>query len=148
MTLDELFEMWQKDSVIDANRLDDTTIRTASMHAKYLELFCKQKLILKRKNHALESLKKDKWLWLSGKMTKEEIDERGWAYDPFKGAAKPLKSDLDRFIDTDTDIMKLESIVEYEKTMLSALEEIMNAIRWRHTNIKNIIDFKRFEAGN
>jgi len=147
MNIEDLLEMWGGDSKIDEHALDDTTIRGASLHSKYLELHSVAKLRLKKKEQDLSVLKKDKWLWFNGKMEKSEIDKHGWPYDPFNGMSKPLKSDLTQFFDSDKDIMEASMAIEYQKTYVEACKEILDTIKWRHTQIKNIIDWRRFTSG-
>ena len=147
MLLDDILTMWKDDSVIEDNNLDGTTVKCAVLHSKYLELYSVAKLQLKRKEADLASMKKDKWLYYTGKMTREEMDERGWAYDPFNGGAKPLKSDLEMYYVRDPDIKKLCGQIDYQKTIVEALDEILATIRWRHQAIRNIIDYKKFTAG-
>jgi len=147
MLLDTVIEMWKTDSTIDELNLDSTTVRGAILHAKYLELFSVAKLQLKRREAELANLKKDKWLYYNGKMTKEDMDKRGWPYDPFAGMAKPLKSDMDMFYESDADLRKVKTQIEYQKTIVETLDEIMATLRWRHQAIRNIIDWKKFTAG-
>ena len=147
MTVDEILEMWKKDSPIDEIDLDKSSTDTPKLHSKYLELLTVSKLQLKRLNLKIASMKKDKWLYYTGKMTKEDMDDRGWEYDPFKGGTKPLKGDMDYYYDADPDIQALVAKIEYQETLVETLEEIMNNIRWRHSTIKNIIDWRRFTSG-
>ena len=147
MTVDEILELWKKDSPIDEIDLDKSSADTPKLHSKYLELLTVAKLQLKRLNLKIASLKKDKWLYYTGKMTKEDMDAKGWEYDPFKGGAKPLKSDMDYYYDSAPHIQELVAKIEYQQTLVDTLEEIMNVIRWRHSTIKNIIDWRRFTSG-
>jgi hypothetical protein len=41
----------------------------------------------------------------------------------------------------------LKMVVEYQQNIVETLKEILDTLRWRHTVIKNILDFKRFTAG-
>ena len=93
-----------------------------------------------------KTLLKDKWLYYNNKMSKEEIDEHGWDYDPFKGL-KIMKSDMHHWYDTDKDIQKSEEKVTYYKTLVETLQEMVETLRWRHQTIGNIIKWKNFEAG-
>jgi hypothetical protein len=145
--LEEIIKEWEDDSKIDRSKLDETTCRLAACHAKYISYFSSYKLRLRRKEGELADLKKEKWLYYTGKYTKGECDERGWPYDPFGGNAKPLKNDLDYYFDSDSDLKSLGDTIEYISTCVDALKEILDTIRWRHSAIKNIIDFKKFEAG-
>jgi len=147
MSLNDILESWKKDSVIDENALDDVTVETSKLHAKYLELFSLSKLQLKKKDFELEQIKKVKWIYFNGKMSKSEMDSRGWAYDPFDGMSKPLKSEMEMFYSTDPDIFKIKSSIEYQKSIVETLEEIMSNIRWRHQHVRNVLEFKKFTSG-
>ena len=139
--------MWKEDSIIDDLKLDDTTIRMARIHSKYLELITIAKIRRKKKDLDYKTLLKNKWLYYNGKLSKPEIDIYKWEYDPFGGLNKPLKGDMNYYYDADTDIQKAQAALEYDKVLIETLEEIMNTIRWRHQNIGNIIKWRSFEAG-
>lgn len=139
--------MWQKDSVIDELNLDQTSIASAKLHSKYLELLSISKLRLNRKVTEFDAMKKHKWLYYEGKMTKTQMDELAWPYDPFFGGTKPMKSNMDYYYKADSDLTRLQSQIDYQKTLVDTLIDIMDNVKWRHQNIRNIIDWKRFTAG-
>lgn len=147
MTLEDVLVMWEADSVIDEINLDETSIKSAKLHAKYLQLLSIAKLRLKKKEMEFDAIKKDKWLYFEGKMTKDQMDERGWKYDPFDGGTKPMKSNMDYYYKSDSDLTRLQSQIDYQKTLIDTLIDIMDNIKWRHQNIRNIIDWKRFVSG-
>jgi hypothetical protein len=70
----------------------------------------------------------------------------GWDPDPFDGL-KIMKSDLDYYYKSDPDLQALNSKIDLAKTIVDTLDEIINTIRWRHSTIKNIIDWRRFTSG-
>ena len=82
-TLTEIQELWKKDCQIDDIELDASSLKVPQLHAKYAELLSSKRLIQIQYEHQLKDLQKDKWLWYTGKMSKEELDEREWEYDPF-----------------------------------------------------------------
>ena len=147
MSLNDILESWKIDSVIDDSALDEDTVKTSKLHAKYLEIYSLSKLQLRKKEFDLEKIKKDKWLYYTGKMTKSDMDARGWDYDPFQGMSKPLKSEMSMYYETDDDLIKVKAGIDYQKSIIDTLEEIMNNIRWRHSHIKNIIEFRKFTSG-
>lgn len=146
LNIEDILEMWKKDSHIDDMRLDESSRETAKLHAKYLELLTQSKLQLKRTDMELKVLLRDKWLHYNGKLEKEKIDEYGWSYDPLNGL-KVLKGDMDYFYNSDQDLQKLNAKLEYIQTVIETLEEIMGNIRWRHSTIKNMIEWRRFTSG-
>jgi len=147
LNIEEVLKMWKEDSIIDDLKLDDTTIKMARIHSKYLELITIAKIRRKKKDLDYKTLLKNKWLYYNGKLSKPEIDIYKWEYDPFGGLNKPLKGDMNYYYDADTDIQKAQAALEYDKVLIETLEEIMNTIRWRHQNIGNIIKWRSFEAG-
>lgn len=146
LDLQSILEMWKNDCKISEFNLDEESRKTPSLHAKYLELHSLTKLKLKRIELDQKTLLKDKWLYYNGKMSPEEIESKGWEFDPFSGL-KVLKGDMDHYYDSDTDIQQSEEKIVYFKTIISTLDEIINNIRWRHSTIKNMIDWRRFESG-
>jgi hypothetical protein len=144
--LEDLLKMWQKDCVINDMALDDATRDGAKLHGKYLELLSVTKLQLKRKEMEQQVMLRDKWLYFSGKMTKEDMDSRGWPYDPFNGL-KIMKSDMSYFFNSDPEMQKADEFIEYLKVMISTLEDIIGTIRWRHQSIKNMLEWRKFTSG-
>ena len=137
---------WQNDSVINQSQLDKSSVDTAKLHAKYLQWLSLAKLHLKKAQMNQKTLLKEKWLYYNGKMSQEEIESRGWDYDPFDGL-KVMKGDMDYYYDSDKDIQQSEEKITYYKTLVETLQEIVETLRWRHQTIGNIIKWKQFEAG-
>lgn len=147
LNLEDILKMWAKDSEIDDIRLDDASKNTAKLHAKYLEMLSISKLQMRRKELEFKTLLKNKWLWYNGKLSKTEIDNLGWEYDALNGL-KILKGEMDYYYDADPHIQEAQARIDYLKTLIDTLEEIINNIRWRHSTIKNMIDWRRFESGS
>ena len=146
MNLETVLEMWKKDSEIPQYNLDETSRQTPTLHAKYMEFMSIARLQLKKAEMAQKTLLKKKWLYYNGKMTQEQIQSEGWDFDPFEGL-KVLKGEMDYYYDADSDIQKSEEKITYYKTYTETLTEIINVLKWRHSTIKNIIDWRRFESG-
>lgn len=146
MNLEMILKMWEKDSVINEHMLDQTTIDTAKLHSKYLELLSTFKLKLKKAELEYDILLKNKWLYYNGKLSKEEIDSFGWEYDPFNGL-KVLKGDMEYYYKSDKDIQNHQAKIHYNQTIIDTLKEIIDTIKWRHQNIKNIITWRQFTSG-
>ena len=147
MDLQTILAQWQEDCVIDNSRLDVVSRDTPKLHAKYLEKLSYAKLSLRRAEAAQKILLKNKWLWYNGKMSHEEILEKGWDPDPFNGL-KILKGEMEYYYDSDPEIQKSEEKIQYYKTVIDTLTDIINNINWRHQTISNIIKWKQFESGN
>ena len=146
MNLETVLEMWKKDSEIPQYNLDETSRQTPTLHAKYMEFMSIARLQMKKAEMDQKTLLKKKWLYYNGKMTQEQIEKEGWDFDPFEGL-KVLKGEMDYYYDADIDIQKSEEKITYYKTYIETLTEIINVLKWRHSTIKNIIDWRRFESG-
>ena len=145
--LKSIHDMWKEDCVIDEMKLDESSRQTPILHAKYLELLSTVKLQMKRSEFSQKTLLKKKWLYYNGKMDQDEIAKMDWDPDPFNGL-KILKGEMDYYYDSDPEIQKSEEKIQYWKTVLETLTEIIDNLKWRHQTISNIIKWKQFESGN
>jgi len=146
LKLDDVLKMWERDSVIDEMNLDTASIDSAKLHSKYLEMLSVTKLQLKKKEMDFKVLLKNKYLWYNGKLSKAEMDTLGWGYDPLNGL-KILKGEMDHFYDADPDIQAAQGQIEYFKTLIDTLSEILDNVKWRHQTIKNAIAWRQFTSG-
>ena len=144
--LQQILEMWKTDSVIDEMNLDETSRDSAKLHGKYLEILSVNRMKLKKAELEFKVLLKDKWMHYNGKMSKEEMDTKGWDYDPL-GGLTVLKGDMDYYYDSDPLIQKAQTKIEYLKEVVDTLKEILDNIKWRHQTIKNMIEWRKFTSG-
>ena len=144
--LEQILANWQKDCQIISDDLSEVSRATPALHSKYLNELSLAKLKLKDAEMKQKTLLKDKWLWYNGKMPQEKIEQLGWAYDPLDGL-KIMKGDMDHYYDSDPEIQASELKIQYLKTTIDTLKEIVEALRWRHQTISNMIKWKQYEAG-
>ena len=145
--LQSILEMWKEDCIIPKNNLDESSRLTPALHAKYMELLAQAKLAKKRAEFKQKSLLKEKWLYYNGKMTQQDIEDKGWVPDPFDGL-KVLKGEMEHYYDSDPEIQQSEEKIVYWKTIIETLTDIIDNIKWRHQTIGNMIRWRQFESGN
>ena len=143
MQLDEIFELWKKDSEIDRTELGEASTNIPKLHYKYYKLFAQERLKLRKLEAEYKALYKDKWEYFQGNMSEEDLEANGWEPNPLR----ILKSDLNTYIDSDTDIIKQTSKMDYQKEKISFLENIIRSINNRGFQIKNAIDWEKFKVG-
>lgn len=143
MTLDELKTMIKTDLQIDQTALDSESSRTPQIHNKYLVLFMDEKLKLKRMESELAVLRRDKWLYYTGRMSKEELDQHGW--EPFE--LNILKNEADQMIDSDAQYIKAQEKVYFQTEKVNYLEDVVKIINNRQWQIRSIIDWLKFTQG-
>jgi hypothetical protein len=144
--LKDVLADWAEDGKIGF-QLDEDSRNTPLLHAKYLEKLANAKLLLKRAEFTQKTLLKQKWEWYNGKLSKEDTEALGWNPDPFNGL-KIMKGDMNYYYDSDPEIQKSEEKIQYYKTLVETLTEIVDTIKWRHQTIGNMIKWKLFESGN
>ena len=145
--LKEVLAEWANDNQIHETLVDESSRKTPILHSKYLEKLANAKLLLKKAEFSQKTLLKEKWLYYNGKMDQEQIEKMGWDPDPFDGL-KVLKGEMDYYYDADPEIQKSEEKIQYFKTLVETLSDIVDTIKWRHQTISNIIKWKQFQSGN
>lgn len=144
--LEKILEMWKEDSIIDEMKLDESSRDSAKLHSKYLEIYSVNKIKLKKLELDFKVILRDKFMHYSGKLSKEVMDEKGWEYDPLNGLTV-LKGDMDKWYDADPIVQSHQAKMAYQKELCDTLKEIMENIKWRHQNIKNMIEWRKFTSG-
>jgi|TARA_Y100000780_G_scaffold230092_1_gene251387 hypothetical protein len=140
MNLEEIQELVDKDLKINDSELDLESIKTPQIHNKYMKLLTKFKLMLSRNESEFHIIKKQKWEYYTGK-----ADPSVYAEKPFN--LKILRQDVDKYIDSDEDIIKLKQKSDYLNTVVDFLDRTVRQISNRTFTIKNAIDWKKFTSG-
>jgi hypothetical protein len=144
MKLTEIQDMWEQDSRIDENNLGNESIRTPVLHSKYLNLLSSTRLSLRKAESDYWNMRRKKYKYYRGEMSKEELEEEGW--QQWQGN-KPLKNEMEEFLQVDADLIKLQDKSEYFKTVLYFLEQVIRSIGSRGWDIKNSIEWSKFTNG-
>lgn len=144
MTLDQIQEMWQADCVIDDEHLDKESIRTPNLHAKYLNFLIGFKLKLAKTKKDYSTLRQKKFRYYRGELSRAELESSGW--EQWQGI-KPLKNEMEEFLEGDEGLADLNLKVEYYQATVDYLESVMNQIKSRGWDIRNSIEWKKFITG-
>jgi hypothetical protein len=143
MELSEIRKLVAEDSLIDDAELDVESIKIPQLHNKYLNIFHDEKLMLLRTEAEYKSMRRVRWEYYSGKMSKDELDEYGW--EPFE--LKILKPDLCIYLDSDELLVKLNNKVAYQKEKIDYLESVIKSLNNRNWIIRNAIEWRKFIGG-
>ena len=111
---------------------------------KYLNILHDESLTLHKQMIDLKEMRRLKWEYYLGKLDQETLQERGW--QPF--GLKILRTDIDIYLDSDKDILRLEARVHYLKEKVKYLESILQSIGRRGWDIKSAIEWKKFMSGS
>jgi len=140
MNLDELKMQVQKDLRIDDEHLDTESLKNQEIKAKYLDHKSRYELLLFKAKGDYKRLYREKWEYYGGK-----ADAKIYATKPFD--LKVLKTDLSVYITSDEDIINAENKVGYLETVVDYIKGVIKSVDNRGWDIKNAIEWKKFEAG-
>ena len=140
MDLEQLQEQADKDLKINDSELDLESIKTPQLHNKYLKHLTKFKLMLSRAESELHIIKRAKWEYYTGKAAPTVYAEK-----PFN--LKILRQDVDKYIDSDEEVIRAKQKVDYLNAVVDFLDRSIRQITNRTFTIKNAIDWKKFTSG-
>ena len=140
MTLDELKLQVSQDLKVDDEHLDTESLKNQEIKAKYLEHKSKFELLLFKAKGDYKRLYREKWEYYGGK-----ADAKIYASKPFD--LKVLKTDLGVYISADEEIIDAENKIGYLETVVDYIKGVIKSIDNRGWDIKNAIEWKKFEAG-
>ena len=144
MKLEEIQELWNRDREIDYTELGTESIRIPLIHDKYLKIFTQEKIRLKSVEFEMLKLVRAKTEYYSGKMSKEELDERGW--EPY--LERLLKNEVNSYVESDDDIIRMKQQVVLIEEKIHYLDAVIRMINNRGFQIKNALDGLKFSHGN
>tara|TARA_B100000900_G_C20499102_1_gene682923 strand:+ start:266 stop:700 length:435 start_codon:yes stop_codon:yes gene_type:complete len=143
MNLSDYQNYAKNDLILDETQLDTESLKTPQLHSKYLNFLMDEKLRLTKLQHEYKVIRRKKWLYYTGKMSQEELEEEDW--EPFELTI--LKTDLDKFLDSDEDLQLIDMRMKYKETIVDYLNEIIKVINNRQWNIRSAIDWLKFTNG-
>jgi len=136
--------MWADDCKINETNLGHESARTPLLHSKYLNFLTSTRLNLRKAESEYLNCRRLKYRYYRGELTQDELIEEGWSQ--WQGN-KPLKNEMDEFLQVDSDLIILEDKVEYFKTVMYQLEQIIRSLNSRTWDIKNSIEWTKFTNG-
>tara|TARA_Y100000389_G_scaffold100205_1_gene96969 strand:+ start:908 stop:1348 length:441 start_codon:yes stop_codon:yes gene_type:complete len=140
MTLEELQASAAKDLKIDNLELGDESLKSASLHQKYLTHYNQFRQLVILKEGEYKVLYRKKWEYYGGKS-----DPQVYRDNPFDH--KILKSDLSIYLESDEQLLEAKAKVEYWKMCQDSCERILKQVGNRNWEIKNAIEWRKFVDG-
>ena len=143
MTLDEIFDLWKQDCEINREDLGTSALDIAKLHHKYYRIFSQERLLYKKIESETKKLKLEKYEFYTDGPTSDQLD-KGWSL-PSKG--RILKSDINMYLESDDDLIKMNLKLAYQMEKLDLLESIIRSITNRGFQIRAAIDWAKFQTG-
>ena len=141
MDLDQLKEEASKDLIIEnEEQLGSESLKNQKIKMKYLDHRSRFQLLLQRANGNYQRMYRQKWEYYGGK-----ADAKIYVAKPFD--LKVLKNDLAMYISSDEEIIELMDKIGYLEIVIKYIDGVIKSIDNRGWDIKNTIEWKKFEAG-
>lgn len=133
--------MWEKDSQIDPDNLHDESLKIPQLHSKYYTLYNTITLLREKARDTYHRVKLERCNYYTGKAPAEVYIEEPF---PYKIREKDV---LQRHLDADEKLSTIDLKVRYYDVMLKFLEEIIKTVSNRTFQIKNAIEWNKFQSG-
>ena len=111
------------------------------LHAKYFDLYNTIVLLRKKAEQQKKNIHHERYEYFSGK-----ADPEIYVENPFPKKIRD-KETMQKYLDADDKLSSINMKICYYDTMLYYLESILKVIQNRTYQIKNSIEFLRFNAG-
>ena len=139
--LEKIQKMWEEDAEIDPDNLHTESLNIPSLHAKYFALYNTIFLLRKKAEQQRKNIRHERYEYFSGKADPEVYTEK-----PFPKKIRD-KDTMIKYLDADEILSSSSLKIDYYDTMLVYLESILKVIQNRTYQIKNAIEFMRFNSG-
>jgi len=126
--------------VSDLEHIDQESFKNQMIKQKWLDYKADFELLLIKAKTDHQHMYREKWEYYGGK-----ADAKIYASKPFD--LKVLKTDLSVYITSDEDIINAENKVGYLEVVVDYIKGVIKSVDNRGWDIKNAIEWKKFEAG-
>lgn len=140
MKIDDLLALIEADSVLDKSNLDTESLKITQLYIKYYRIFMDEVRVLKSYDLKYAEMKKERQEFYLG-LSADEV----YKAEPLQ--KKWMKTDLDIPMNADPKLSEIDVKRDLQKHKVKLLEDYIKRIGERSFNIKNAIDFMKFQNG-
>jgi hypothetical protein len=134
-------EMWDKDSQIDIDNLHQESLNIPVLHSKYYDIYNNLVLLKTKAEQQRKNIRHERYEYYSGK-----ADPDVYVKDPFPKKVRD-KDAMQKYLDADEKLSNVSMKIEYYQVMINYIDSILKQISNRTYQIKNSIEFLKFQAG-
>jgi hypothetical protein len=133
--------MWEKDSQIDIDNLHEESLKIPVLHSKYYDIFNNLVLLKAKAEQQRKNVRHERYEYYSGK-----ADPDAYVKDPFPKKVRD-KDAMNKYLDADEKLSTVSMKIEYYDVMINYVDSILKQLSNRTYQIKNSIEFLKFQAG-
>lgn len=141
LTLELIQSMWEDDSKIDIDSMHEESIKVPQLHAKYHDMMNNLILLRAKAKQLQRNIRHDRYEYFSGKSDPDVYIE-----NPFPKKIRD-KDTMQKYLDADEKLSEASMKIEYYDVMINYLDSILKQISNRTYQIKNSIEWHKFQAG-
>ena len=141
MNLDKIQEMWERDANIDPDNLHNESLKIPQLHSKYYTVYNTISLLREKARESYNRIRLERHNYYTGKAPAEV-----YAEDPFPYKVRE-KDAIQRHMEADEKLNVIDMKIKYYDVTLKFLEEIISNISGRTYQIKNAIEWQKFQSG-
>jgi hypothetical protein len=143
LTTEEILSEWKKDSQVDRSELGDKSSSLSSYHSKYIEQLFLEKAKYIKQNSAFSKLKKLRWEYWNGLLSKTDLEANNWPPQ----SLKILRQDIPMYLEADDVLVDTQLRLSIQKEKVELLESIIKHIGNFGFNVRAAIEFEKFKFG-
>ena len=141
MNLDKIQEMWERDANIDPDNLHNESLKIPQLHSKYYTVYNTISLLREKARESYNRIRLERHNYYTGKAPAEV-----YAEDPFPYKVRE-KDAIQRHMEADEKLSTADMKIRNYDVTLKFLEEIIRNISGRTYQIKNAIEWQKFQSG-
>jgi hypothetical protein len=138
--IEDIISSWREDCKLDDTELDTEALRIPNLHAKYLKMLAVNRVKLRALRIKQKQLSQTLYDYYKGDLNNPE-DLAAIKREPWPKTV--LKQDMPMYVDSDEDMVKMNSKIAMQEEIVGVCEEILKSINNRGFQIKNAIDWRR-----
>ena len=125
MNLDKIQEMWERDAVIDPDNLHDESLKIPQLHSKYYTVYNTVTLLREKARETYNKVRLERYNYYTGKAPAEVYIEEPFGYKVRE------KDAIQRYMEADEKLTKVDLKIRYYDATLKFLEEIIRVVNNR-----------------
>lgn len=142
MKIEDVKQMINKDASFlkEECNIDVSSLRVPELCGKYHQLIYDENMALNYFKTEYKMMKRERWIYYTGKADPEVYEK-----EPFD--LNILKSDIDKFLDSDEKLNALDLKIKAQEEKINLLTNQVKSIMNLSFNIGNAIKWKKFLSG-
>ena len=137
MKLEDIMKEWEVDASIDSQNLDGESLKIPNLHAKYMEMYTKEKRTLREFKRRWKVVFQQRW---------EAVIARDGR--PPEHNIRISKSEMEKhYVGADSELQTFEKLLNEQEDKVDYLSGVLDNIKNRNWQIKNAIDWSKFQTG-